>query len=86
MMSDMIIHGTVSGYTNRKCRCVACRAAKAKWDRKYRFRRIANVATTNFEHGSAGYIYGCRCPTCTFRHAQSKRQYQLRAKHAEARD
>jgi DNA-binding winged helix-turn-helix (wHTH) protein len=67
-------HGTPGGYSNRKCRCRACRDANAAAVSVARERR----AKTPFElipHGENGYgNYGCRCPRCKAGHAARMRR------------
>ena len=41
---DGIPHGTAGGYNNHKCRCDACRAAGAEYQRDYRAARRASGA------------------------------------------
>ncbi len=35
MLTTKVPHGTLGGYTNHKCRCAECRAAKAGYMRVY---------------------------------------------------
>jgi hypothetical protein len=37
-------HGTVSGYTNWKCRCAPCKKAGSENNRRTRARRLARAA------------------------------------------
>lgn len=37
-------HGTPGGYSNRRCRCIACVRAKREWQRAYRRRRSEEAA------------------------------------------
>jgi hypothetical protein len=40
---ELIMHGTVSGYLNYRCRCALCRSAWAEYSRSYRQRRKART-------------------------------------------
>jgi hypothetical protein len=35
-----IVHGTISAYTNKKCRCEPCRAAQSEYNADYRARKL----------------------------------------------
>lgn len=37
-------HGTVDGYTNHRCRCGPCRAARREYDRRRRVKRRSRLA------------------------------------------
>jgi hypothetical protein len=68
---DVRPHGTLSRYTNDRCRCVACREAASEYNRIARLRRFAEGPPA-YAHGTDnGYTnYGCRGPYCTeARHA-----------------
>lgn len=64
-------HGTRNGYGNRKCRCDACRAANALYQKalkkKYATGRDRDgVIKTRSRHGRLStYGLGCRCAECT---------------------
>lgn len=69
-------HGTVTRYTNHKCRCRKCRAAGTAYMRELRA-RMKQTPEKKIPHGTAnGYEnYGCRCRKCVkakslARHAQ----------------
>jgi hypothetical protein len=76
-------HGTVNGYTNRKCRCSRCRVAWADWNwTRTRTREALLKADPSLaEHGKAT-TYGnwrCRCEPCTkaWRGAKAERKARL---------
>jgi hypothetical protein len=67
-------HGTVNGYSNRKCRCSDCRKAWAAQVQQAKLRRMADRVEVNGRlvhptapHGTANAYgnYGCRCWPCT---------------------
>lgn len=62
-------HGTLNGYTNRGCRCPACREESRKSGAAQRAQRVARMAAdpTVAPHGLASTYgnWGCRCPECT---------------------
>jgi len=60
-------HGSVSTYTNHRCRCIGCTAAWAAYCRAATERRAAAAKEGGFiPHGtSGGYTnYLCRCARC----------------------
>jgi len=62
-------HGTISRYTNDKCRCDDCRAAHRRYSAKRRAQRreLLQDDPTLVEHGrlSTYLNWGCRCTECT---------------------
>lgn len=60
-------HGTVNGYTNRKCRCKPCKAAFAEYMAEYRAKRFApgTVCKTKgckrdpYKPAGNGFCYRC---------------------------
>jgi hypothetical protein len=69
-------HGTVGGYTNHKCRCVACRAVKTAEHKAYRA-RLAVSPWEAIPHGTAtGYAnWGCRCPACSAAYSSVRKRW-----------
>ena len=76
-------HGTASGYTNHKCRCVQCKAAWASYIGRVKAVRKSKVlAADDPRHGTTN-LYGnfsCRCEACTEAHrvATKHRRYRRR--------
>ena len=68
-------HGTDGGYSNRACRCRACRDANAAAQRRRREQRVRNTPFELIPHGENGYgNYGCKCRTCRDGHAAARRK------------
>ncbi|MDN5767192.1 MAG: very short patch repair endonuclease [Humibacillus sp.] len=68
-------HGVLSTYSNYQCRCDACRAANAAYQRELiaRYREQGGRG----QHGTAyRYQTGCRCDDCRAAHAAADRQYR----------
>lgn len=68
-------HGTLSAYSNNKCRCAKCKAAQ----REYGIKRRAKVASgvTKVKHGTANaYKSGCRCAPCKSAHRKRVKEYR----------
>lgn len=65
-------HGTLNGYSNRKCRCSGCRQAAAANMRRYK-EQLKTKPVPPHVHGTAnGYgNYGCRCQSCTTAHGKA---------------
>jgi hypothetical protein len=59
-------HGTISRYTNQRCRCDDCRAAFAAYQRHRRARLRANPVPPHVSHGSVSTAmnYRCGCRPC----------------------
>lgn len=73
MSTDNIKHGTVSGYTNGRCRCPECRAAKSA-DNKAR-RDTTRLTGAGDKCGTlSGYTSGCRCEGCRKAGAEYQRK------------
>ena len=71
-----IPHGTEGGYTNRGCRCVACRSAMNVGRNR---RRIEYGPGPNAVHGkNSTYSNGCRCDECRRAHTEYWRERRLR--------
>lgn len=70
-------HGTQSSYTNRKCRCVPCRAAnaRAQRDRREVRAKLIRANPEAYTHGTESTYnnWGCRCQSCIDAHAAVKR-------------
>jgi hypothetical protein len=76
-------HGSVSTYTNYKCRCDLCRVAHSTYIGMLRERRYATrilvagrlVAPAYVAHGTSNaYLnWGCRCWPCTDAHSDTMR-------------
>lgn len=58
-------HGTYSGYTHHKCRCVACTRASREYQRTRR-QRLGPLAPDDPRHGTCNAYnsYRCRCAPC----------------------
>ncbi len=69
-------HGSLSTYTNHRCRCARCREAQAAAQRDARRRRAVRFAAdpSLAEHGTnLAYVeWGCRCQPCTEAHTAVK--------------
>lgn len=68
---DLAYHGSVNGYTNHGCRCVACTAAHAEdYDRRRR-RDRPPLPLGDPRHGtdSAYHYHHCKCEQCLAAHA-----------------
>jgi hypothetical protein len=77
-------HESYSRYSNDGCRCTACRAANAAYQRTWRAQRkaAADVGTLPVPHGEGGYTnYGCRCEECraAARAREDRRRVRLAA-------
>jgi hypothetical protein len=68
MLPDDPRHGTLNGYINLECRCTACRAANAAYQRRLvaRRREAAGGAHPVGKPTSASTYnnYSCRCAGC----------------------
>lgn len=77
-------HGTLGGYNNHRCRCDACRAAKAESQRDYKRRareKKAELARSGTHGTYTMYvIFGCRCLFCKHYNAAKKRRRLARRK------
>ncbi|MGQ0847228.1 MAG: hypothetical protein ACT4QF_24175 [Sporichthyaceae bacterium] len=69
MADDDWEHGVVGTYTNRKCRCEACRAANSAYQAQRKAQRREQLAANPdlAPHGIATTYsnWGCRCARCT---------------------
>lgn len=65
--------GSLTAYNYDKCRCAACRAAYASYQRERRARLRGQPLPAGVEHGmaTAYATYGCRCAPCV----EMKREY-----------
>jgi hypothetical protein len=71
-------HGTVNGYRNLGCRCLACREAAREDHRKY-MDRVRVEGRVLSEHGTElAYSSGCRCDVCREAHNKRSREYKRR--------
>jgi len=72
-------HGTVSGYTNRKCRCADCRLAWRQYMENWKT-TAPPLPVGDSRHGSInGYqSYRCRCAWCTAAWRNYQRAYRER--------
>ncbi len=77
-MSDFT-HGTLTGYTNRRCRCGDCRGAFAAY-RRARRAKLRHAPAKQIPHGTLnGYTnYACRCYPCYQANAAYGREYYAR--------
>lgn len=68
-------HGTLTGYTKRKCRCRGCRRAWNTYTRHSRYQRANQVP--DHVHGTVnGYSnYRCRCCKCYAAQSAARRAY-----------
>lgn len=84
-MTKPIPHGTLSGYTNHKCRCDDCRHAMATYNRELR-RSKGIQPPKRAQHGSPSkYRAGCRCEECVAAKSADRSQRYWGKKHeAEA--
>lgn len=57
-------HGTVSRYTNRKCRCDPCKAAMLAYNRKWRYDHGQRPIPLAPHGTTARYAKKCRCDEC----------------------
>lgn len=74
----IVPHGTLSTYTNWKCRCVPCRGANTAAvaaARKERADRLAADPTLAVHGKNSTYLnWGCRCTPCREAHAIAGRR------------
>lgn len=76
-------HGTVNGYGNLACRCLACRRAATKQHREY-LARVRTEGRVLSEHGTeTAYASGCRCDVCREAHNKRSREYKRRRTRAK---
>lgn len=62
-------HGTISGYTNHKCRCSDCRIANRETKAENRKARTAKPIPRHVHGTDNGYVnYKCRCKRCKKAH------------------
>lgn len=89
-MSGEPWHGTVNGYTNRKCRCDACQDAWRAYIAEKRAARVARLAADPdcVEHGLASTYanWGCRCRPCTDAWSDQSMHRERRRKAGKARE
>jgi hypothetical protein len=83
-----IVHGTMSSYNNRACRCGECSDAQRRYHKEWREARLASreqvdgrwiAPLPDERHGKPGTYsnYGCRCRKCT---RAWREQYMLAAR------
>lgn len=78
-------HGTRATYQNHRCKCDACRAAHAAYQRLFRSRTDPAQAPHGTDTGYSSWR--CRCVLCRDAHAAAKRIWQRwRGLCAECRD
>jgi hypothetical protein len=73
-----IPHGTISGYTNRRCRCTPCRQAWRAYHAAWRAAHRGKAPDGYHGRLSTYTQWGCRCDPC--RDAQISYQRDYRAK------
>ena len=87
----VVIHGTISTYSNHHCRCRECKTARAAYARNHRARtalglpfRRYNDPDRPLEHGTPNaYSYHhCRCAACFTAHSERMRVYRAKRKAA----
>lgn len=70
------MHGTISSYTNGRCRCDDCRRAMRTYTaaRRARFKNDPS-RIPSWAHGTeGGYVnYSCRCDRCRAEHTRYTR-------------
>lgn len=69
-----LVHGLLSTYNHRGCRCDLCRAAATDYQRN--LRHTGDVIT----HGASGYQRGCRCDVCRAWQSDHNRRRPSRAR------
>lgn len=62
-----MMHGTINGYSNHKCRCDDCRAAWRGYTRELRRRKVGQPIPDSVGHGKVSTYtnWMCRCEPCT---------------------
>jgi hypothetical protein len=73
-----IPHGTVNGYTNRRCRCTPCLQAERAYKAAWRAAHAGDVPDGYHGRRSTYINRGCRCDPC--REAAMRYQRDYRAK------
>jgi hypothetical protein len=73
-----LVHGTINGYQNHKCRCDVCRDAYRERMRRLKLERIDRASEA--PHGTAsGYKnWNCRCAPCKKAGSEENRRTRLR--------
>lgn len=81
-------HGTVHGYTTRKCRGRKCKAAWSACQRAMKKRRVAETPWEAIPHGTVnGYNnYDCRCVPCTGANRAAVARYRAARRAREKRE
>lgn len=69
------VHGTLTAYTNHRCRCAQCRASFASYYRTRRRARVSLPVPADVRHGSRSTYsnYNCRCEPCRVAHREYMR-------------
>ena len=74
-----IIHGTTTGYSWYKCRCVDCKKAHKDYLKTYSENTL--ISLREKDHGTfKAYRAGCRCDTCKAFKSQKAKEYWNRRK------
>lgn len=78
-----VTHGTRSGYFQRGCRCVLCKAEGSRVNKERRAARVAR-SLKDAPHGTPrGYAgWGCRCEGCRSAYSTSRKEYRERVRDA----
>jgi hypothetical protein len=67
--TESMQHGTISSYTDRKCRCDACKECARRYYRERRWRLGISKPRPEVQHGSRTmWERGCRCQICMDAH------------------
>lgn len=91
MSERPIKHGTVNGYTRRKCRCEACvdawRISQREGMQRFREHMRETERYREMAHGlTYTYNVGCRCDACRAANAEYTRARRRRIREAEGGD
>ena len=64
---EYVDHGTITRYTNHRCRCVLCREVNRQRAARDRRIRYSKPVPASVPHGQASTYsnWGCRCEPCT---------------------
>ena len=71
-------HGTITGYTDYRCRCGACRRAWLEYMRDWREKALKGPIPESSAHGTRSTYnsYGCRCEPCKAANSAYMREYK----------